>query len=149
MALARSRHYLEEYELVSNAARAIASSRWIVAGARSENLMGWGLRKTDGCRHRAVLDAWHSNGRCHGASMGGFLAVQLIMTRPHAYAVRSLPAGENYFHASAMGGKDRGGSLSPVRRDCRPAGARIPIFCERAGGDLVALAACIRRPRRS
>ncbi len=87
-----------------------------------------------------------------GYSMGGFLAIQLMHDAP-ARVRRAVLAGtgENYFRASPewaetiAGGllaADPGTILDPKAREFR-------IFCERAGNDLVALAACIRRPRRS
>lgn len=101
----------------------------------------------------AVLDAVGVHAAdVMGYSMGGFLTIQL-MHDAQSRVRRAVLAGtgENYFRASTQWAEkiaqgllaaDPSGIADPQAREFR-------IFCERAGNDLVALAACIRRARRS
>ena len=86
-----------------------------------------------------------------GYSMGAQLAIRLMHDRPTAVRRCVLAGiGESYFHptpqvneaiARALEGSDPAAIQMPIAREFR-------IFCERAGDDLVAMAACMRRPRR-
>ena len=86
-----------------------------------------------------------------GYSMGAQLAIRLMHDRP-AVVRRCVLAGigETYFQpsleinetiAQAIEANDPATIQLPIAREFRS-------FCERAGDDLVAMAACMRRPRR-
>jgi pimeloyl-ACP methyl ester carboxylesterase len=85
-----------------------------------------------------------------GYSMGGFLAIRLMHDAP-ARVRRAVLAGigANYFHttpewaetiANGLLASDPASISDPQAREFR-------VFGERAGNDLEALAACVRRPR--
>jgi pimeloyl-ACP methyl ester carboxylesterase len=86
-----------------------------------------------------------------GYSMGGQLAIRLMHDAPGRVRRAILGGiGENYFRfsqemveaiAKGLLAKDPSKIADPVAREFR-------TFCERAGDDLAAMAACIRRPRR-
>jgi len=86
-----------------------------------------------------------------GYSMGGQLAIRLMHDAPGRVRRAVLGGlGENYFLAAerrhetiaeALLARDLAKIADPVARDFR-------VFCEKAGDDLAAMAACIRRPRR-
>jgi pimeloyl-ACP methyl ester carboxylesterase len=86
-----------------------------------------------------------------GYSMGGALAIRLMHDAPGRVRRAVLGGvGETYFHPSAerseiiaagLAAADPAGITDPVAREFR-------IFCERAGDDLAAMAACMRRQRR-
>ena len=86
-----------------------------------------------------------------GYSMGAKLAIRLMHDAPGRVRRGILGGlGENYFRedagrseaiAQGLLTKDPAKITDPVAREFR-------IFCERAGDDLVAMAACIRRPQR-
>ena len=86
-----------------------------------------------------------------GYSMGAQLAIRLMHDRPGVVRRCILAGiGEGYFHlspqineniAQALEASDPAAIQTPIAREFR-------IFCERAGNDLVAMAACMRRPRR-
>jgi pimeloyl-ACP methyl ester carboxylesterase len=86
-----------------------------------------------------------------GYSMGGQLAIRLMHDAPGRVRRAILGGiGENYFRfsqemveaiANGLLAKDPSKIADPVAREFR-------TFCERAGDDLAAMAACIRRPRR-
>jgi pimeloyl-ACP methyl ester carboxylesterase len=85
-----------------------------------------------------------------GYSMGGYLAIRLMSDAPHRVRRTVLAGvGENYFRAS----RERAeiisqGLLAPDPATIvDPEALAFRTFCERAGNDLVALAACIRRSR--
>jgi pimeloyl-ACP methyl ester carboxylesterase len=85
-----------------------------------------------------------------GYSMGAQLAIRLMRDAPGRIRRAVLGGlGANYFHfrkeatekiAEALLAKDPSMITDPMAREFR-------IFCERAGDDLMAMAACIRRPR--
>ena len=86
-----------------------------------------------------------------GYSMGAQLAIRLMHDHP-AVVRRCVLAGigETYFQpspeinetiAQALEGSDPAAIQLPIAREFRS-------FCERAGDDLVAMAACMRRPQR-
>ena len=86
-----------------------------------------------------------------GYSMGGYLAIRLMSDTPRRLRrVVLAGVGENYFRYS----RDRAeiiaqGLLAPDPETIvDPEAIAFRTFCERAGNDLVALAACIRRSRR-
>jgi pimeloyl-ACP methyl ester carboxylesterase len=85
-----------------------------------------------------------------GYSMGGYLAIRLMHDAPHRVRRAVLAGvGEKYFRAS----RERAEIISQGLLAADPATIVDPeaiafrTFCERAGNDLVALAACIRRSR--
>ena len=85
-----------------------------------------------------------------GYSMGGHIAIRLMHDAPHRIRRAVLAGvGEKYFRAS----RERAEIISQGLLAADPATIVDPeaiafrTFCERAGNDLVALAACIRRPR--
>ena len=83
--------------------------------------------------------------------MGAQLAIRLMQDRPAAVRRCVLAGiGKTYFQpspkinetiAQALEGNDPAAIQLPIAREFRS-------FCERAGDDLVAMAACMRRPRR-
>jgi len=87
-----------------------------------------------------------------GYSMGGYLTIRLMHDRPErAHRAVLAGIGATYFRqmreraeiiAQGLLAKDPTTITDPVARSFRD-------FCERAGNDLVALAACIRRPSRA
>jgi pimeloyl-ACP methyl ester carboxylesterase len=86
-----------------------------------------------------------------GYSMGGYIAIRLMDDRPRrADRVVLGGVGENYFAYS----RERADIIAQGLLADDPATITDPealafrTFCERVGNDLVALAACIRRPRR-
>ena len=86
-----------------------------------------------------------------GYSMGGFLAIRLMSDAPQRLRrVVLAGVGEKYFRYS----RDRAeiiaqGLLAPDPATIvDPEAIAFRTFCERAGNDLVALAACARRSRR-
>jgi pimeloyl-ACP methyl ester carboxylesterase len=86
-----------------------------------------------------------------GYSMGGYLAIRLMRESPGRVRRAVLAGiGETYFRYSP----DRAEVIAEGLLANDPATITDPeakafrTFCERAGNDLVALAACIRRPRR-
>jgi pimeloyl-ACP methyl ester carboxylesterase len=86
-----------------------------------------------------------------GYSMGGYLAIRLMSDAPQRLRrVVLAGVGEKYFRYS----RDRAeiiaqGLLAPDPATIvDPEAIAFRTFCERAGSDLVALAACIRRSRR-
>ncbi len=100
----------------------------------------------------AVLDALDiGQADIMGYSMGGYLAIRLLHDRPERVRRAVLAGiGASYFInsperaeiiAQGLLADDPATITDPVARAFRD-------FCERAGNDLVALAACIRRPRR-
>ncbi|HEY4264598.1 MAG TPA: alpha/beta fold hydrolase [Micropepsaceae bacterium] len=86
-----------------------------------------------------------------GYSMGAQIAIRLMHDAPGRVRRTILAGiGENYFRpskdavesiAAGLLAKDATEVTDPVAREYRS-------FCEKAGDDLVAMAACIRRPRR-
>jgi pimeloyl-ACP methyl ester carboxylesterase len=87
-----------------------------------------------------------------GYSMGGYLAIRLMDDSPDRVGRAILAGvGETYFRYS----RERAeiiaqGLLAPDPATIvDPEALMFRTFCERAGNDLVALAACIRRPRRA
>lgn len=86
-----------------------------------------------------------------GYSMGAQLAIRLMHDVPGRVRRCVLAgAGETYFHLSRHGTEaiaqaletdDAAAIALPIAREFR-------TFCERAGDDLKAMAACMRRPRR-
>ena len=84
-----------------------------------------------------------------GYSMGAQLAIRLMHDAPGRVRRVVLGGlGDNYFHfskeradiiARALLAKDPAKISDPVAKEFR-------IFCEKAGDDLLAMAACIRRP---
>ena len=85
-----------------------------------------------------------------GYSMGGYLAIRLMHDAPNRVTRTVLAGvGEKYFRAS----RERAEIISQGLLAADPATIVDPealafrTFCERAGNDLVALAACIRRSR--
>jgi pimeloyl-ACP methyl ester carboxylesterase len=86
-----------------------------------------------------------------GYSMGAQLAIRLTHDRPAAVHRCVLAGiGETYFHASPQVNE----TIARALEGSDPAAIQLPIalefrsFCERAGNDLIAMAACMRRPRR-
>ena len=87
-----------------------------------------------------------------GYSMGGQLAIRLMHDAPGRVRRAVLGGiGERYFHpsseraetiAKALAARDASKITDPVAREFR-------IFCEKAGDDLQAMAACMRRPSRT
>lgn len=99
----------------------------------------------------AVLDALGiAQPDVMGYSMGGYLAIRLMYDSPHRVRRAVLAGvGETYFRASRERAEIIAQGLlmeDPSRIVDREAMA-FRTFGERAGNDLVALAACIRRPR--
>lgn len=100
----------------------------------------------------AVLDALgFAQADIMGYSMGGYLAIRVMSDTPQrARRVVLAGVGAKYFHHS----RDRAeviaqGLLTPDPATIvDPEAIAFRTFCERAGNDLVALAACIRRSRR-
>ncbi|HEX5278723.1 MAG TPA: alpha/beta hydrolase [Micropepsaceae bacterium] len=86
-----------------------------------------------------------------GYSMGAQIAIRLMHDSPDLVRRCILAgAGETYFHrAAAINEAIAEGLEAPD-----PAAVTLPIarefrtFCERAGNDMAAMAACMRRPRR-
>jgi non-heme chloroperoxidase len=86
-----------------------------------------------------------------GYSMGAQIAIRLMHDAPGRVRRTILGGmGENYFRpskelteiiAAGLLAKDPAQITHPVAREYR-------AFCEKAGDDLIAMAACIRRPRR-
>ena len=86
-----------------------------------------------------------------GYSMGAHLAIRLMHDAPGRVRRAVLAGvGENYFRfskeqtetiARGLLAKDPSKIADAIAREFR-------IFCEKAGDDLVAMAACMRRPRR-
>ena len=100
----------------------------------------------------AVLaDAGASAADVMGYSMGAQLAIRLMHDAPARVRRCVLGGiGESYFHlshqdteaiAQALESDDSSAITLPIAREFR-------TFCERAGDDLKAMAACMRRPRR-
>lgn len=86
-----------------------------------------------------------------GYSMGAQIAIRLMHDSPEAVRRCVLAGvGATYFHRSA--GIDE--AIAQGLETTDPEAITLPIarefrnFCERAGDDLVAMAACMRRPRR-
>ena len=85
-----------------------------------------------------------------GYSMGAELAIRLMHDAPGRVRRAVLAGlGENYFRfskdltetiAKGLQAKDPSQIVDPVAREFR-------AFCEKAGNDLAAMAACMRRPR--
>ena len=100
-----------------------------------------------------VLDALAiSSADVMGYSMGAFLAVRLMHDRPSRVLGAVLAGiGENYFRLSPQESETIAqGLLAENPAAIADAKARdFRTFCERANNDLVALAACIRRERRT
>jgi pimeloyl-ACP methyl ester carboxylesterase len=87
-----------------------------------------------------------------GYSMGGFLAMRLMQDAPSRVRRAVLAGvGETYFTVSTEWADTiAAGLLAPDPAAITDPQAReFRTFCERLGNDLIALAACIRRPRRS
>jgi pimeloyl-ACP methyl ester carboxylesterase len=87
-----------------------------------------------------------------GYSMGGFLAIRLMHDAPERVGRAVLAGvGDNYFHTLPARAEIIAQALvAPAGAIIEDAEAReFRIFCEKAGNDLEALAACIRRPRHS
>ena len=86
-----------------------------------------------------------------GYSMGGYLAIRLMGDSP-ALVRRTILAGvgENYFRLSDERAEiiAQGLLAKDPSTITDPEAIAFRTFCERAGNDLLALAACIRRPRR-
>ncbi len=87
-----------------------------------------------------------------GYSMGSQLAVRLMHDHPESVTRCVLAGmGEIYFHPTP----EINESIAQGLETSDPSAITIPIarefrsFCERAGDDLVAMAACMRRPRYS
>jgi pimeloyl-ACP methyl ester carboxylesterase len=86
-----------------------------------------------------------------GYSMGAQIAIRLMHDAPGRVRRTILGGiGESYFHpskeiaeriAAALLAKDPSRIADPIGREYR-------TFCEKAGDDLTAMAACVRRPRR-
>jgi pimeloyl-ACP methyl ester carboxylesterase len=100
-----------------------------------------------------VMDALgFENADVMGYSMGGFLTVALLHAAPTRIRRAILAGvGENYFRfwetrsetiAEGLLAEDPASVTDPVAKEFR-------MFSEKAGNDLVALAACMRRPRRT
>src|SRR2546423_7099671 len=86
-----------------------------------------------------------------GYSMGAQLAIRLMHDAPARVRRCVLAgAGETYFHLSRQGTE----AIAQALETDDPAAITLPIarefrtFCERAGDDLKAMEACMRRPRR-
>lgn len=86
-----------------------------------------------------------------GYSMGAQIAIRLMHDSPALVRRCVLAgAGETYFHGSAGINE----AIAQGLETSDPAAITLPIarefrsFCERGGNDLVAMAACMRRPRR-
>jgi pimeloyl-ACP methyl ester carboxylesterase len=86
-----------------------------------------------------------------GYSMGAQLAIRLMNDHPAAVRRCVLAGiGESYFHPSPAINE----TIAQALESSNPATIQLPIarefrsFCERAGDDLIAMAACMRRPRR-
>ena len=87
-----------------------------------------------------------------GYSMGAQLALRLMHDAPGRVRRAVLGGiGENYFRmpkesvetiAKGLAAKDVSTVTDPAAREFR-------LFCEKAGDDLLAMAACMRRPRRN
>jgi pimeloyl-ACP methyl ester carboxylesterase len=87
-----------------------------------------------------------------GYSMGGFLAVRLMHDAPLRVGRTVLAGlGNNYFHTTREWAEViAGGLLAPDAASiANPLAKDFRIFCERAGNDLKAMAACVLRPRRT
>ncbi len=86
-----------------------------------------------------------------GYSMGGYLAIRLMHDSPRQVGrVVLAGVGEKYFRASRERAEIIADGLlaGDPSTIIDPEALAFRTFCERAGNDLVALAACIRRPRR-
>lgn len=86
-----------------------------------------------------------------GYSMGAQIAIRLMHDSPDLVRRCVLAgAGETYFHRSAALNE----AIAEGLQAPDPAAITLPIarefrtFCERAGNDMAAMAACMRRPRR-
>jgi pimeloyl-ACP methyl ester carboxylesterase len=101
----------------------------------------------------AVLDALGiRQADVMGYSMGGYLAIRLMSDSPNRVRRAILAGiGETYFRYSREWAEIIAqGLLAPDPATIVDAEAlAFRTFCERGGNDLVALAACIRRPRRT
>jgi pimeloyl-ACP methyl ester carboxylesterase len=86
-----------------------------------------------------------------GYSMGGFIAIRLMHDAPIRIRRAILAGiGANYFDTGPEWAEIvASGLLAPDPDSIADKQAReFRIFCERAGNDLKAMAACVRRPRR-
>ena len=86
-----------------------------------------------------------------GYSMGGYLAIRLMTDSPKRVRRAILAGvGEKYFRLSRERAEviAQGLLASDPATIVDPEALAYRTFCERAGNDLAALAACIRRPRR-
>jgi pimeloyl-ACP methyl ester carboxylesterase len=86
-----------------------------------------------------------------GYSMGGYHAIRLMNDSPQRVRRAILAGiGETYFRYSRERAEIIAQGLLAVdpATIVDPEALAFRTFCERAGNDLVALAACIRRPRR-
>jgi pimeloyl-ACP methyl ester carboxylesterase len=100
----------------------------------------------------AVLaDAGADEADVMGYSMGAQLAIRLMHDAPGRVRRCVLAGvGENYFKLSRAGTE----AIAEALETDNPSAITLPIarefrrFCERAGDDLKAMAACMRRPRR-
>jgi len=86
-----------------------------------------------------------------GYSMGAQLAIRLMHDHPEAVRRCVLAGiGESYFRPSPQINE----TIAQALESSDPAAIQLPVarefrsFCERAGNDLAAMAACMRRPRR-
>jgi pimeloyl-ACP methyl ester carboxylesterase len=87
-----------------------------------------------------------------GYSMGAFLAIRLMHDSPKRVRRAILAGlGQNYFHVSPEWGEMIAAALlaPDAGKIADPQGKEFRVFGERAGNDLKALAACVRRPRES
>lgn len=86
-----------------------------------------------------------------GYSMGAQLAIRLMHDNPGAVRRCVLAgAGETYFHRSSEVNESiaQGLEATDAAAITLPVAKEFRSFCERAGDDLLAMAACMRRPRR-
>lgn len=86
-----------------------------------------------------------------GYSMGGYLAIRLMHDAPGRVRRAVLGGvGEKYFRPepAKMERIAQGFLAADARTIADPTAREFRAFCERAGDDLLAMAACIRRPRR-
>ncbi len=86
-----------------------------------------------------------------GYSMGAQLAIRLMHDAPGRVRRAVLGGiGETYFRASKEAAETiaRGFLVRDPAKITDPVAREFRTFCERAGDDLQAMAACIRRPRR-
>src|SRR5262245_21214977 len=99
----------------------------------------------------AVLDALGvGQADVMGYSMGSYLAIRLMNDSPDRVGKAVLAGvGENYFRASREWAEviAQGLLAKDPATITNPDATAFRTFCERAGNELVALAACIRRPR--